>query len=116
MYKFPVVELVDRYCIAKIKFEKLGDNKLELDFYADQLQEFDFDLIESDLNELTDLHRRVWDMEDDFKKFVVEKKYSLEEVGRRAIAVRDILNGRYIIKNRMAEKLNDPVRETKRYG
>ena len=55
-------------------------------------------------------------MEDDFKKFVVEKKYSLDEVGRRAIAVRDILNGRYIIKNRIAEKLNDPVRETKRYG
>ena len=27
MYKFPVIELVDRYCIAKLKFAKLGDNK-----------------------------------------------------------------------------------------
>ena len=29
MYKFPVIELVDRYCIAKLKFAKLGDNKEE---------------------------------------------------------------------------------------
>jgi hypothetical protein len=25
MYKFPVIELVDRYCIAKLKFAKLGN-------------------------------------------------------------------------------------------
>jgi len=30
--------------------------------------------------------------------------------------VRNILNERYILKNRMAELLNDPVRETKKYG
>lgn len=116
MYKFPVIELVDRYCIAKLKFSKLGDNQEELDFYTDQLNDINLDLIRDDLEELYNLHAQVWELEDDFKKYTVEHKYSLEEVGRRAIQVRDILNGRYILKNRMAEKLDDPVRETKKYG
>jgi hypothetical protein len=30
--------------------------------------------------------------------------------------VRDILQERYDLKNIMAEKLNDPVREIKKYG
>lgn len=116
MYKFPVIELVDRYCIAKLKFAKLGDNKEELDFYTDQLKELDLNLIQEDLNKLYDVHARVWELEDDFKKYIVEHKYSLEEVGRRAINVRNILNERYILKNRMAELLDDPVREVKKYG
>jgi hypothetical protein len=116
MFKFPVIELVDRYCIAKLKFAKLGDNKEEFDFYAEQLQNINFELIKEDLDELYKLHAQVWELEDDFKKYTVEHKYSLEEVGRRAIHVRNILNGRYILKNKMAEKLDDSVRETKRYG
>jgi hypothetical protein len=116
MYKFPVIELVDRYCIAKLKFAKLGDNKEELNFYTDQLKDLNLDLIKEDLDRLYEVHSNVWVLEDDFKKYTVEHKYSLEEVGRRAIYVRNILNERYILKNRMAEILNDPVRETKKYG
>ena len=116
MYKFPVIELVDRYCIAKLKFAKLGDNKEELDFYTDQLRDLDLDLIKDDLDQLYQVHARVWELEDDFKKYTVEHKYSLEEVGRRAIHVRNILNDRYILKNQMAATLNDPARETKKYG
>ena len=116
MYKFPVIELVDRFCIAKLKFAKLGDNKEELDFYTDQLKDLDLDLIKEDLDRLYNVHARIWELEDDFKKYTVEHKYSLEEVGRRAIHVRNILNERYVLKNRMAELLNDPVRETKKYG
>ena len=116
MYKFPVIELVDRYCIAKLKFAKLNDNKEELDFYADQLKDLDLNLIREDLDKLYDVHARVWELEDDFKKYTVEHKYRLEEVGLRAIHVRNILNERHILKNRMAEVLNDPVREVKKYG
>lgn len=113
MYKFPVIELVDRYCIAKLKFAKLGTNKEELDFYTDQLKNIDFELIKEELDRLYDVHARVWELEDDFKKYRVEKMYDLAEVGRRALATRDILEERYTLKNIMAEKLNDPVREFK---
>ena len=102
--------------LDKLKFAKLGDNKEELDFYTDQLKDLDLDLIKEDLDRLYNVHARVWELEDDFKKYTVEHKYSLEEVGRRAIHVRNILNERYVLKNRMAELLNDPVRETKKYG
>ena len=116
MYKFPVIELVDRYCIAKLKFAKLGNNKEELDFYTDQLHDINFDLIKEELDKLYKVHEEVWDLEDDFKKFRVEHKYDLAEVGRRALHVRDVMHQRYDLKNLMAEKLNDPVREVKKYG
>lgn len=116
MYKFPVIELVDRYCIAKLKFAKLGSNKEELDFYTEQLHNIDFDLIKEELDKLYKVHEEVWDLEDDFKKFRVEHKYDLAEVGRRALHVRDVMHQRYDLKNLMAEKLNDPIREVKKYG
>lgn len=116
MYKFPVIELVDRYCIAKLKFSKLGNNKEELDFYTEQLHGIDFELIKEELNQLYEVHAQVWDLEDDFKKFRVEHIYDLAEVGRRALHVRNVMHKRYDLKNAMAEKLNDPVREMKKYG
>jgi hypothetical protein len=116
MYKFPVIELVDRYCIAKLKFAKLGNNKEELDFYTEQLYDIDFELIKEELDQLYEVHAQVWDLEDDFKKFRVEHMYDLAEVGRRALHVRDIMHKRYDLKNAMAAKLNDPVREMKKYG
>lgn len=116
MYKFPVIELVDRYCIAKLKFAKLGNNKEELDFYTEQLHELNFELIKDELEQLYKVHEEVWNLEDDFKKFRVEHKYDLAEIGRRALHVRDVMHQRYDLKNAMAEKLNDPVREMKKYG
>ena len=116
MYKFPVIELVDRYCIAKLKFAKLGNNKEELDFYTEQLSDIDFNLIKEELDQLYQVHAEVWDLEDDFKKFRVEHLYDLAEVGRRALHVRDVMHQRYDLKNRMADKLNDPVKEMKKYG
>lgn len=115
MFKFALIELVDRYCIAKLKLEILGNNQEEFDFYESQMKEFDLSLIQQELDELFEIHRKIWEMEDDFKKCVVEVKYPLDEIGRRAILIRDIGKDRYAIKNRIAEKLNDPVREKKKY-
>jgi hypothetical protein len=114
--KFPVIELVDRYCIAKLKFAKLGNNKEELDFYTEQLGNINFELIKDELDQLYQVHAEVWDLEDDFKKFRVEHMYDLAEVGRRALHIRDIMHNRYDLKNKMAEKLNDSVREMKKYS
>ena len=116
-FKLALIELVDRYCIAQVKLSILGNNQEEFDFYREQLStEFDINLVEQDLIELTEIHKRIWDMEDDFKKCVVELKYPLEEIGRRAILIRDINIDRYAIKNRIAEKLNDTIREKKQYN
>jgi len=116
MFKFPVIEIVDRYCIALLKYNKLGNNKEELDFYADQVRLLDLDTIKDEVDKLYDVHTRVWELEDDFKKYRIEKLYDLAEVGRRALQVRDIMEERYHLKNRIAEKLNDPIKERKNYG
>lgn len=116
MYKFPVIELVDRWCIAKLKYSKLGNNKEELDFYTEQLHDIDFELIQKELDRLYDVHARVWEVEDDFKKKRVDDQFDLAEIGRRALYVRDIMEERYVLKNIIADKLNDPVKERKSYG
>jgi hypothetical protein len=116
MYKFPVIELVDRWCIAKLKYSKLGNNKEELDFYTEQLHDIDCELIQKELDRLYEVHAQVWEVEDDFKKKRVDDQFDLAEIGRRALYVRDIMEERYVLKNIIADKLNDPVKERKSYG
>lgn len=115
MYKLALIEIVDKYCIAQLKCEKGLDASLERDFYKDQLSEYQMDLIAEELAELKEIHSQIWDRENDFKKFTVETKYPVEEVARRAIEIRNINAQRYVVKNKIAEKLDDPIREVKRY-
>lgn len=111
--KFPVIEIVDRYTIALVKFEKTnGANREELDFYLSQIEELDVEKIDDQLRELTNVHKQIWAMEDDFKK-CRDENYSLEEIGRRSLAIRDLNNQRVALKNSMAAAVNDSVREIK---
>ena len=111
--KFPTIELVDRYAIAVVKYEKTnGANREELDFYQEQINKIGIDLKNSRLIELIDHHRYVWSLEDDFKKGRIDG-ISLEEIGRRAIHIRDLGYKRIELKNILAELINDPVREIK---
>ncbi len=112
--KFPLVELVDRFVIAKLKSEKTnGENQLELDFYSAQLSQFNIELIKHELDELYNLHGLIWNLEDDFKKCKIDG-VDLSEIGRRALTIRDYNNQRVKLKNAIADKLLDPVREIKR--
>ena len=116
MFKFPIIELVDRYCIARVKYAKLGTNAAELEFYQEQINLLDTTAIAQELELLTAFHSDIWDIENEFKNMTVDGKYTLEEIGRRAIYVRDRGVERARLKNLMAELLEDPVREHKRYG
>jgi hypothetical protein len=111
--KFPVIEIVDRYAIAVVKHEKTqGANQEELEFYLDQITEIDINLSDPKLLELIEHHRYVWSLEDDFKKAKVDN-LPLEEIGRRALYIRDIGYRRVDLKNDFAKLLGDPVREIK---
>jgi len=112
-FKFPVIELVDRYTIAQVKHERTaGANQAELDFYEHQLTSIDRAAIHCELIELTALHNKIWNLEDDFKKCRIDGT-DFAEIGRRALEIRDYNNQRVIIKNKIAEILNDPVIEIK---
>lgn len=114
--KFPVIELIDRYCIAMLKFDKTdGANAEELKFYEEQMMELDRSIIQSDLDKLYAIHAQIWSMEDDFKKCRIDGA-PLEEIGQRALDIRDLNNHRVAIKNSIAEAAGQAVKEIKRYG
>ena len=71
MYKLALIEIVDKYCIASLKFDKGLDCKPELDFYREQLTDYDMELIKEELAELKEIHSQIWDRENDFKKLVI---------------------------------------------
>jgi hypothetical protein len=113
MFKFPVIEIVDRYCIALLKYRKHGLNKDELEFYEKQVKTLDFSSIEPFIDRLYSVHEIMWEYEDEFKKNIICEKYSLEEIGRRAILIRDLNAQRNALKNKIAETLKDPIRDIK---
>jgi len=111
--KFPVIEIVDRYAIAVVKHDKTkGANQEELDFYLDQMKATNINPQHHFVKELIDHHAYVWSLEDDFKKCRIDS-LPLEEIGRRALHIRDVGFKRVELKNALAELANDPVREVK---
>jgi hypothetical protein len=111
--KFPIIELVDRLVIAEVKFQRTGANEEELLWYKDQALRIDLSEIVSEYENLKRIHNEIWTLEAELKTGR-EAELALEEIGRRAIAIRDHNNKRVALKNLMAEKLNCPVREIKK--
>lgn len=113
--KFPVIEIVDRYAIALVKHNKTsGANQEELDFYLKQMGEINIDINHELILELISVHDRGWDLEDDIKQGRIDHR-PLEEIGRRALDMRDLMKNRVILKNALAELVDDPIREIKKY-
>ena len=113
MIFFPIIELVDRISIAKLKFDKTGANQAELDFYTRQLESYDLNLIANEMSELYEIHKCIWNLESELKSGL-EHQLDLAEIGRRAIEIRNYNNKRVMLKNVMAEKIGCTVREIKK--
>lgn len=112
--KFPVIEIVDRYAIAVVKYGKTdGANQEELEFYLKQMKQANINPAHTLVLDLIEHHAYVWSLEDDFKKMRIDS-LPLEEIGRRALHIRDIGNKRVNLKNALAELAGDPVREIKK--
>jgi hypothetical protein len=116
----PVLELIDRLCIARVKYERTNSsNQAELDWYEARYQELTAQLntqqlaqLASDIAEITRIHNTIWDLEWQLKSGV-EQQLSLEEIGRRAIAIRDNNNRRIEFKNSIAALFGLEMREIK---
>ena len=110
----PVLELIDRLCIARVKHARtMGANQVELDWYEDKFQQLPQSAeLDADIQAMTDIHHAIWDLEWQLKSGV-EQMLSLQEIGRRAIAIRDHNNKRIAYKNSVASILGHPVKEIK---
>jgi hypothetical protein len=110
---FPIIELVDRLAIAEIKFKRTKANEEELLWYMNEAIRIDLTKIVNEYEDLKRIHDEIWELEAELKTGR-EAELSLEEIGRRAIAIRNHNNKRVTLKNIMAEKLNCSVREIKK--
>lgn len=114
--KFPIIEIVDRYAIAVVKFDNTkGANSEELNFYISQMSETGIPTDHPLIVELIEHHKYVWSLEDDIKQGRADS-LPLDEIGRRALHVRDVMRKRVELKNSLAELFNDSVREVKYYS
>lgn len=111
--KFPIIEIVDRYAIAVVKYQKTnGLNSEELTFYEEQMKSVNINTRFQLVLDLITHHATVWSLEDDFKKARIDN-IALDEIGRRAIQIRDYGYERSRLKNALAELYGDKVREVK---
>jgi hypothetical protein len=112
MINFPAIELIDRYAIALVKFEKTSANPSEIKFYADQLTRYPQELVAEHVQDLINIHKEIWSLESDLKSFN-ERALPIEEIGRRAIEIRNWNAKRIAIKNNFAHSVNCQVSEVK---
>jgi len=120
MQFLPELELIDRLCIARVKYERTNKgNQDELDWYEARYQELNLQLSESqkqtlefNIGEITNIHNQIWNLEWQLKSGV-EQLLAMDEIGRRAIAIRDWNNRRITYKNSIAELFGLQLREIK---
>jgi hypothetical protein len=71
MQFLPELELIDRLCIARVKYERTDKgNQDELDWYEARYQELNLQLTESqkqtlefNIGEITNIHNQIWNLE-----------------------------------------------------
>ena len=68
--------------------------------------------LDHNIAEITVIHNKIWDLEWQLKSGV-EHLLSMDEIGRRAIAIRDWNNRRITYKNSIAELFKLKMREIK---
>ncbi len=115
--EMPLSEVLDRMSILKLKIERIGEPHLieEMKAYKKALDEFREKgiLIKQEwIDELYDLNGQIWDIESDIRRGK-EGELGLEEVGRRAIAIRKINSKRVAIKNKIVEESGHGFKDVK---
>ena len=113
----PLAEVLDRLSILKLKVERINEPHLkkEQDSFNKAIQEFKVKGIkinDSWLDELYNINAKIWDLESDIRKGK-EGELGLEEVGRRAILIRNLNRERVAIKNRIIEETGIGFKDVK---
>jgi hypothetical protein len=97
-------EVVDRYSILLLKKERLPENPAllqECQRFEEELSQHDTHFVEEWVGKLKEVNGKIWDLESDIRKGK-EGELGLEEVGKRAIAIRDFNSQRIALKNEIA--------------
>lgn len=107
--KYPIAEVCDRYTIEVLKSERTlteNDRNISILYKEIELNKKKCsgqDLIDYQtcIDNLYYFNGKIWDLESDIRKGK-EGELGLEEVGRRALAIRDLNGHRILQKNKIA--------------
>jgi|SRR3989344_7856478 len=121
--KMPLAEVIDRFSILKLKLERLAPQNKELDviirkefeIYEGALREFKEEGINVKpewIDKLHEINGRIWDLEADIRQGK-EGMLGLEEVGRRALKIRNINGERIEMKNLITKESQSGYPEIK---
>jgi hypothetical protein len=109
--KFSIGDIIDRLTICKLKSERLSiDNSQEIFELSNEMNSYD-DTINF-YNDLYEINSKIWDLESDIRKGN-EDILGLEEVGRRALKIRELNNLRVNLKNQINSKFEEGFIEVK---
>jgi hypothetical protein len=104
-------EVCDRYSICKLKEERTDLNcQDELEILLNAIKPYDG--LEIYIDELIDINGSIWSLESDIRKGK-EGLLGLEEVGRRALKIRNYNGIRVNIKNTINSLFNQGFNEIK---
>lgn len=106
----PASEMADRLSIAILKHQRTdNDMSDEINSYKTELSSYE---VSDFIDKLVEINGKIWDLEADIRAGK-EGELGLEEVGRRAIAIRGFNKIRVGYKNEMVEKFNEGFKDIK---
>jgi hypothetical protein len=114
--EYPIAELCDRYSIASLKSARIGSDECtqEKETLTRELIQVmgKYDL-RKEIQELININAEIWDLEAAIRQGK-DEELGLEEIGRRAIAIRGKNKIRIEIKNRITEKTGNGFKDIKK--
>jgi len=114
----PIPEVADRYTIALLKIERLGPDEIDIDDMRKQINYYREGLKLEDpelsllVNDLYEINGEMWDAEYAIRKGQ-DENLGLEEIGRRALRIRDLNRIRMKVKNDIVELTGDGFKDCK---
>lgn len=119
--KPPLPEAIDKFSILSLKLERIRNQeqipsiKRELLFYKTVIDEYRTDgfIIKDEwLETLIEINSRIWDLEASVRQGK-EQGLGLEEIGKRALFIREINKERIEFKNEIAREIGMDFFEVK---
>ncbi len=110
--KMPISEIADRLSICRLKSERLENENLRDELYTLESEAAIYKQISDFVDRLYEVNGQIWDLEADIRSGK-EGELGLEEVGRRALAIRDLNKKRISIKNEIVERYGEGFKEVK---
>lgn len=114
--KMPIGEILDRYSIAILKKERANaENEKEIFDLNKEIENYknmNEEIIENYIQKLIEINGQIWDLESDIRKGK-EGLLGLEEVGRRAIKIRENNKIRVTYKNEIVEIFEEGYKDIK---